>query len=147
MSTKEINDAAFPLRDHWDEIKRDFFAKVPGVYLEVDCVYRSPEEQFELYKKGRNKTDKGLWVVTDREAIVTNIDGYKIKGAHNYNPARAIDVCAVNNQTGKRSWKEEWYTPLIEIAERYNLVSGGKWKSLKDFPHIEIRDFKNYQGA
>jgi peptidoglycan L-alanyl-D-glutamate endopeptidase CwlK len=146
MPTKDMNDACKAIRDHWDEIKRDFFNVIPtGHYLEIDCVYRSPAEQFELFKQGRTMGMDGEWHIQDQEHVVTNVDGHKVMGAHNYHPARAIDVCVIDNQTGKRLWDTKWYEPLIQIAARYGLVEGGTWRSFKDFPHLEIKDFKIYE--
>lgn len=150
MPSKDLNDACKVIRDAWDGIKNEFFTVAPGHYLEIDCSYRSPDEQFELFKQGRAEhmglTPEGTyWWTSDKEKIVTNVDGYKVIGAHNYHPSRAIDVCVVDNQTGKRTWDTAWYKPLIEIATRYGLVEGGTWKSIQDWPHLEVKDYKNYK--
>ena len=147
MPTKDIAYAAKPIRDVWENIKNDYFKYFPGKYLILTSVYRSPEEQFALYQKGRTKNSSGLWIPSDPSKIVTNVDGYKVMGAHNYKPARAIDVAVVDNQTGEISWKETYYHPLVAIAEEYGLVSGGTWKSIKDWPHIEVKNYKEYKGA
>src|SRR5438105_1728110 len=147
MATTEINDACKAIRDAWDGIKTAFFEVEPGHYLELTCVYRSPEEQFELFKQGRTMDTSGEWIIQDKEKVVTNVDGRKVKGAHNYKPARAIDVCVVDNQTGKRLWDEKWYQPLVEIAKKHNLVEGGTWRSIKDWPHLEVPDYKHYKEA
>ena len=44
--------------------------------------YRTPERQLILYNQGRKTPGD----------IVTNIDGYKKKGMHNYKPSRAVDL-------------------------------------------------------
>jgi hypothetical protein len=147
MPTKDINDCVEPIRDHWEEIKRDFFPVCPGYYLTITCAHRSPAEQFELYKKGRTMGMDGNWVVSDKKAVVTNAEGYKVLSAHNYYPARGLDVAVVNNQTGEVTWDERYYKPLIDIVSKYGLVEGGSWRVLKDWPHIEIPDYKNYKGA
>jgi peptidoglycan L-alanyl-D-glutamate endopeptidase CwlK len=51
--------------------------------------YRSPEKQFEYFKKGREKKD-GKWVKVG--STITNIDGYEKKGKHNYKPSLAVDI-------------------------------------------------------
>lgn len=156
MPTKDINDAAKPIRDNWEEIKRDFFQAMPGHFLEIDCVHRTPEEQFALFKKGRKEAEKG-WVPdpAKKGEIVTNVDGYAVKGAHNYKPSRAVDFRVINNQTGKTTWDDKFYVPLGQIAKRYGLVWGGDWdgdgdrtdQKLMDAPHIELKDYKNYREA
>jgi len=145
MPSTDINDSCKAIRDVWDNIKTDFFSVVPGHYLNITCSYRSPEEQFELFKQGRILDISRHWVVQDKDKVVTNCDGTIEKSAHNYNPARAIDVCVMDNQTGKAVWDVKWYQPLIEIAERYNLVEGGTWRAIRDWPHLEVKDFKNYK--
>lgn len=144
MPSKSLDDACKAIRDVWDNIKNDFFALVPGHYLEIDCSHRSPAEQADLFMQGRIISG-GIWVVSDKTKVVTNVDGVQNVGAHNYYPSRAIDVRVVDNQIGKTLWNPEWYKPLIEIAARYGLVDGGSWKSIQDWPHLEVKDFKNYK--
>lgn len=147
MATKNIEDAVKEIRDKWDEIKNEYFKRMPGKYLVLSCVHRSPDEQLELFKKGRTLGTDGKWYVSNKAAIVTNVDGYKILGAHNYKPARAIDVAVVDNQTGKYLWEEKYYFPLLQIAQGVGLESGLEWKTFKDGPHIQVKGYKTYQGA
>lgn len=145
MPTNNITDSCKVIQDAWDLIKRDFFTIIPpNHYLDITCVYRSPMEQFELFMQGRTMGMDGEWHVEDKDKVVTNVDGYKILGAHNYFPARAIDVCVKNNQTGEVLWDTKWYKPLIDIVKKYNLIEGGTWRAIKDWPHIEVQDYKNY---
>lgn len=146
MPSRDIQDAAQPIRSVWENIKNDFIEKSPGHYLELTTVHRTPAEQFELFKKGRTMGTDGKWVIQDKTQVVTNVDGTTILGSHNYHPARAIDVAVVDNQSGKFLWDDKYYQPLGDIAKRYNLEWGGDWKSFKDMPHIEIPDYKNYKG-
>lgn len=145
MSTTNIEDACKALRDHWDEIRNEFFKRSPGKGLVLTAVHRPVQEQFELFKKGREQSSSGEWVVKDKSQVVTNVDGHKVIGAHNYYPSRAIDVAVFDNQTGKIIWEESCYYPLVDIASSVGLVSGGSWKSIKDWPHIEVKDYKNYK--
>lgn len=146
MST-DINDACKLIQDKWDEIRNEFFKRSPGKYLVLTTVYRSPEEQFKLFKEGREQTSAGDWVVKDKSQVVTNVDGFKIIGAHNYHPSHAIDVAVVDNSSGKVLWEEACYYPLVDIASSVGLVSGGTWKSLKDWPHLEVPNYKEYVGS
>lgn len=146
MPTKDINDAAKPIRDKWEEIKNAFFESNPGKYLVLSCVYRSPDEQLELFKKGRILGTDGKWYIQDKAKVVTNVDGVSLLGAHNYKPSRAIDVAVVDNSTGKYLWEEKFYYSLLEIAKRVGLESGGGWKSIKDWPHLQIANYKEHQG-
>lgn len=146
MPSKDIADAVKPLRNNWEAIKADYQKVFPSKHLVLTCTHRFVEEQLELFKKGRVLGSDGKWVVQDKAKIVTNVDGIKILGAHNYKPARAIDVMVVDNVTGRETWDERYYKPLIEIVKKYTLESGGVWISIKDWPHIQIKNYKNYQG-
>lgn len=143
--SKDINDACKPIRDAWEDIRQAYAKMNTGKYLELTCVQRPITEQFELFKKGREVKD-GKWVVVDHTQVVTNVDGIKLLSAHNYKPSRAIDVVVMDNQTGKALWDEKHYLCLAKIAERVGLCSGGVWQSLKDWPHIELPNYKSYGG-
>ncbi len=148
MREASISDAVREIVNAWPIIKSEFIRVSPGRYLVLNESYRSPERQLELFKSGR-VYDPGTdtWLVVDKSKVVTNVDGVKVLGAHNYFPSRAIDVAVVDNQSGKVLWEESHYQCLIGIAESVGLVSGGSWKSFKDWPHIELKDYKNYRGA
>jgi len=145
MSLININDACKAIRDNWESLTNEFFKQQPGKYLVLTTVHRTLETQFGLYQKGREKLPTGDWMVTDKSQVVTNVDGFKNIGAHNYFPSRAIDVAVVDNQTGQTLWEENHYHCLVEIASRLGLESGGSWKSLKDWPHIQVPNFKEYK--
>jgi len=147
MPTKDIEGAVRPIRENWDEIRQTYAKLNPGKYLVLSCVHRSPEEQLELFKQGRTLGADGKWYIQDKAKIVTNVDGTTILGAHNYKPSRAIDVAVVDNQTGKYLWEEKYYYSLLEIAKGVGLESGGGWKSLKDWPHIQVPNYKTYVEA
>jgi peptidoglycan L-alanyl-D-glutamate endopeptidase CwlK len=70
------------------------------VVKHYDCTvlygHRSPDEQFEIYKQGRELIN-GVWVIADKSKIVTNCDGYKIKSNHNKLPSKAVDVAPYVN--------------------------------------------------
>lgn len=146
MPSKDINDAAKPIRENWEKIKEEYIKVVPGKHLVLTCVHRFVEEQLELFKKGRVLGTDGKWVVTDKAKIVTNVDGTNVLGAHNFKPARAIDVMVVDNTTGNGTWEERFYLPIGPIVRKLGLTWGGDWKSIKDLPHIEVPNYKTYQG-
>lgn len=56
--------------------------------------HSSPEEQFELFKKGRKKNASGIWEVVNPTAIVTNLDGFIKLSKHNRTPSEAVDIFA-----------------------------------------------------
>lgn len=113
-----------------------------AVIEEFDCTviygHRTPEEQFELFKKGREKKD-GWWVKTGK--VVTNLDGTTKKSKHNYYPSKAVDVVPY-----PLDWKDikafELLAKVVKAkAEELSIevTWGGDWVSLRDYPHWEIK--------
>lgn len=113
-----------------------------AVIEEFDCTviygHRTPEEQFELFKKGREKKD-GWWVKTGK--TVTNLDGNIKKSKHNYYPSKAVDVVPF-----PLDWTDikafELLAKVVKAkAEELNIevTWGGDWVSLRDYPHWEIK--------
>ena len=102
----------------------------------IVCGYRSPEEQLELYKQGRDTPGR----------IVTYKDGYDRKSWHNFKPSLAVDVVPYPSL----------YSDAQEIVEFGNFVQGvaamlkaygtidheiewgGNW-GWPDMPHYEIK--------
>ena len=112
------------------------------VIKEFDCTviygHRTPEEQFELFKKGREKIDGG-WTVTDKSKVVTNLDGTTKKSRHNYYPAKAVDVVPY-----PLDWNDiDRFKLLASVVKRkamelgINVEWGGDWK-MRDYPHWQI---------
>ena len=107
--------------------------------------YRTPDEQFELYKKGRTLKDD-RWIRTGN--VVTFLDGYTKKSKHNLFPAEAFDVAIL--QKGKITWSVPLYIELaghiLEVADQLfdeeiinNRINwGGNWVRLHDYPHYQI---------
>lgn len=113
-----------------------------AVIEEFDCTviygHRTPEEQFELFKKGREKKD-GWWVKTGK--TVTNLDGNIKKSKHNYYPSKAVDVVPF-----PLDWNDiKAFELLAKVVKakalelNIEVTWGGDWVSLKDYPHWEIK--------
>lgn len=100
--------------------------------------FRSVKRQQELYAQGR--TVKGK--------IITNCDGINNSSPHNYYPSIAIDIVPYpidwNNITRFKNLagiiKVVWAELKEEgkLSNKYDLVWGGDWKNLKDYPHYEL---------
>ena len=114
------------------------------VIKEFDCTviygHRTPEDQFELFKKGRERID-GWWQVVDKSKVVTNLDGYTKNSKHNYYPSKAVDVVPY-----PLDWNDiERFKLLASVVKRkamelgIDVEWGGDWKSFKDYPHWQIK--------
>jgi len=138
MPSTRLTDCADPLAVAWVDLLALYRETHPGHDLFLTCTYRSAEEQWELYKKGRMFRD-GAWIVdtNPQTSIVTNCDGRAKKSKHNSQPSTALDFCVVIG--GKVSWDAREYAPVGELARRQGLVWGGDW-TLKDFPHLELKE-------
>ena len=53
MPTKDIDTAAKPIKSNWQTIQDEYTKVNPGKKLVLTCVMRTPEEQQQLYAKGR----------------------------------------------------------------------------------------------
>lgn len=112
---------------------------------------RTPEEQFELYQKGRSLVN-GKWVVTDKHSVVTNCDGRKVMSNHNYNPSIAVDIAPYPIDWNNIDRFKEMAKIVIEEAEKLNvpIVWGADWdmdgniKEHKfiDWPHFELKGIR-----
>jgi ribosome recycling factor len=111
------------------------------VIKEIDCTviygHRTPEEQFELFKQGREKKD-GWWVKVGK--TVTNLDGNIKKSKHNYFPSKAVDVVPF-----PLDWNNiESFKNLAVIVKKkakelnIDVEWGGDWQ-MKDFPHWQVK--------
>ncbi len=126
------------LRDCEPEMVRRYlllaaeFAILTGRKLFITCTWRSSLEQMALYQQGRGTAGK----------IVTNIDGVHNQSRHNFYPSQAIDVC-IDVQTSQSKvqvadWQEKDYAVLGPLCIKHGLVWGGSFKTIHDYPHIEL---------
>lgn len=111
-----------------------------GYRVGLSCTYRSNEEQEVDYAKGR----------TTPGNIITNARAGQ--SAHNVtiegNPASCAFDFYIYAPDGKhldwdandKAWKD-----VIAIGQQIGLVSGSTWKSLRDNPHMELKEWKIYQ--
>ena len=85
-----------------------------------------------------------LLLISTPGKIVTYVDGYKKKGKHNCYPSKAVDVAVQYNPDNSITWDIGKYKPLLGLAKTASafvgkkITSGGSWKKLRDYPHLEI---------
>ena len=104
--------------------------------------HRSPEEQKELWMKGRNARGE----VVNSSEVVTFKDGFDKKSKHNYYPSKAVDI--IPYPGGWQATEEFYYIAGIiqMIADRmlaegkiqHKITWGGRWKNFVDLPHFQI---------
>lgn len=146
MPSTNINDCIPELQDAWPQILEEYESKYADLTLKITCTHRTPEEQWVLYQKGRTQDDDGNWIVSNSSEVVTQIDGKNKLSAHNFYPARAFDVVVTRKSTGSWLWDEMYYKDLIDICEDVGMESGGSWNSFKDWPHIQLPNFRQYNS-
>jgi peptidoglycan L-alanyl-D-glutamate endopeptidase CwlK len=110
-------------------LKADFEHQTGRCLFET-TTWRSSERQASLYAQGRTAPGKK----------VTNIDGVNSRSRHNYYPSQAIDVCVDGDPgPGKVAiWDTAAYEPLGPLCAKHGLVWGGNFKSIHDYPHLEM---------
>ncbi|ATL46415.1 hypothetical protein COR50_04065 [Chitinophaga caeni] len=121
------------IRLHLDSILSAIQNKLPaGHTAKVVSAYRTPEDQFIIYKKGRT-FQGGKWVKTG--AVYTNIDGYTRLSRHNYLPCLAIDIGLFEGNTYLGNSNLYKY---VKQGTQFQMDWGGNWNSFKDLPHLEV---------
>jgi peptidoglycan L-alanyl-D-glutamate endopeptidase CwlK len=112
------------------------------VDFSVVCGERTTAEQLKLFKQGRKQKKDGSFKVIDKSKIVTNIDGINKVSKHNYSPSRAIDI--IPYPTGYKSIEQFHYLAgvVLTISAWFGIPFewGGNWKSIKDYPHFELKE-------
>jgi peptidoglycan L-alanyl-D-glutamate endopeptidase CwlK len=98
--------------------------------------FRSPNEQLELYKQGRELKD-GKWIRVGK--TVTNVDGVNTKSKHNYSPSQAIDIAPYPIDWDDIERFEQMAVVVMYCAKKLGikLIWGGDWR-MKDYPHFEL---------
>ena len=117
--------------------------EVVKVYdISIISGHRTPEEQMQLWEKGRDNRGK----IINASEVVTFKDGYKKKSKHNYSPSRAVDIAPYPSLYSDVT--EFYYMAgvVMHIAEQLladgrieNMITwGGRWENFKDLPHFQI---------
>jgi len=110
--------------------------------------YRTPAEQFELFKRGR-ELKNGLWEVVNPLEVVTYCDGRDKMSRHNSNPAEAIDVAPypIDWKDIKRFYYFAGFVKGLAKQMEIPIIWGGDFDSdnvlndqtFYDLPHWELK--------
>ena len=126
-----------------------------GINLVITQTLRSMELQDAYYSQGRNslsivntkRKKANLSPITEKEnkSIVTKATAGS--SPHNYGFAWDI-ACIVNGKVDYNNL--ELYKKCGDVAktisfEGYTIEWGGNFKSIKDYPHFQLKNWKNYK--
>ena len=122
----------------------------------VICGHRSENEQFALFTRGR-KLENGVWIIDNRDEIVTYKDGINNKSEHNYFPSKAMDLVKWFKDKPHIRWNDKnSFFELNNVLQAhanflYNtgkishrLIWGGIWK-MRDDGHWQLSKGVNYE--
>lgn len=129
MRVRHLNNGECPkcaeiLKDACEELSQ-FARNLQKQHPEghVSCAYRGEADQNRAFDLGHSKARFG-------------------QSPHNFKPALAIDWFRLT-QAGGAAFDRPWYIATLMPAVRAaGLVSGGDFRSFKDFPHVEVKDWK-----
>lgn len=147
---KDINYCTDKLVSFWQTLQPAFKAKYPGWGIYLSCTFRPPDEQFELFCKGRQVfshiDDKGKRiiekaVILNTREVVTYVDGVTRVGSHSTSPSTAFDV-AITNPDGHTNWNTD-LSQWKDLGQFLvpGIIWGANWVHLKDYPHFEDTDY------
>lgn len=111
------------LRDKFLKIKAEMEKEFPQYKVFITVGYRDCKQQDFEFEKGRSRPGRIVTFAKCSESL------------HNF--SLGIDI--VPYLKGKPVW-EDWgfWKKLVKVVTKYGLQSGGTWKKLKDFTHIEM---------
>lgn len=109
-----------PFQEKLDQLLKNCAAR--GATYKQTAGLRTYAEQDKIYAQGRTLPGKR----------VSNAKG----GQSIHNFGCAADFAAIKGK--KVSWDVADYKVLQEEAEKLGLESGGSWKAIKDWPHVQL---------
>lgn len=127
MSSRNIKDCVQELQDFYPLLKASVENEFPGYTTRIVYTHRTPEEQFELFKIGREyRKDINEWVIIDAGNIVTKKDGKTKLSKHNAYPAKAFDVAIQNIKTKEWLWNKNLphWAFMAGVAKQEGIKNG-----------------------
>lgn len=122
-------------------------SSLSGCSWYIASSWRSPEQQWELFKKGRKLVGVD-WVRIPGQQVVTNAIPEKTPHCRMYQDepgSCAIDIALTHKIDGRLSWLPDsdprWSIigASVGIAGHKLLTWGGNFRSIKDMPHVELK--------
>lgn len=94
----------------------------------VSWAYRGEKDQNDALARGTSKVAFG-------------------QSPHNFKPAQAVDWFRLT-PNGEAEWNGMWLTNLLQRETlNHGLVWGGSFKTFKDAPHVETKDWRSLRDA
>ena len=122
------------LLDAMEEIMEKVNAAIgPDHYVKILSTLRTPDEQFQLFRIGRE-------IELERNTV-TSLDGINRLSNHNYQPSQACDFGIFTRKNGKEEYvgKSDLYLKIGPAVKEAGFRWGGDFNSFFDGPHFEIR--------
>lgn len=116
--SRDFRHADKRLVERWKELTEAFARKFPDREVLITCVYRSPEEQWKLWRQGRFADYPG--------PLLVDCDGRSRLSPLNYYPSRGLHAIILSR--GIPVEDEPPYYPLGCLARHCGLV----WRGLYD---------------
>jgi hypothetical protein len=124
LNTGSCEKCALILKDACEELSlfaSNLQKRHPDAH--VSCSYRNEADQNRAFELGHSKARFG-------------------QSPHNFKPSLAIDFFRLT-QAGGAAFDRPWYIAVLMPAVRAaGLVSGGDFRSFRDYPHVEVKDWK-----
>lgn len=150
MASRSLTDLNALLAEEYKAAKDEFYRLYPGLPQPfVTCTYRSKDEQTALYAQSRESLQlvNGLRKKAGLAPISMEENKKKVTNAragqspHNFHPALAFDIAfiTINN---KLDWSDHLFAKFAKIICANPLIEwGGHFRSLKDAPHYQLRNW------
>ena len=121
-------------------IMRLFYRIIENYDCTIISGYRSPEEQFELFKIGRKEVN-GKWIRDGKKKIVTKRDGFIKSSDHNCYPSKAVDVAPYPIDWDDEKRFKEFAAYVKGHAANMNIpiLWAGDWKTFPELIHWYIK--------
>ncbi len=132
MSSRKIEDLHPALQETARQFIKEADQILEGWQAFITDGFRSNEEQDKLYAQGRS--------------VPGNIVTHARAGQSPHNYGLAVDIAFRKDGTKDAQWLFKKYSQLDNLAIKLGLVWGGTWKNFKDYPHFELKNWKEIKN-
>ena len=147
LYSRSLEHACHEIQVAWPLICRDYVEMFPDRHLRITTTYRSQVVQEALWLQGRmdlrtvNEVRVKIGLAPIKAEENRKITWTK-SSKHTRLPSLALDFVVMTDPDGvdgplkpALDWSDEKYTPMMLLAPRYGLRSGG---AFGDLPHVEV---------